>query len=240
MDPVRLGRQVRALRRRRGWRQIDLAAAGRTSRSSISRLELGQADEMTIAAVDTVARALSARLEVVLSWQGEGLDRLLDADHSRIVEIVARELRSFDWEVAIEVSFNVRGERGSIDILAFHPVARVILVVGVKSVIPDLQAMVFALDRKERLAIDIARARGWAADRSGRLLVVADGRTTRRRVAEHATLFDVAFPIRTVEVKRWLASPNASRRFSGLWFLANDRRASARQRIRVDAGAGRA
>jgi len=75
---------------------------------------------MTVAAIDAVARALSARLEVVLSWQGEGLDRLLDADHSRIVEIVARELRSLKWEVAIEVSFNVRGERGSIDILAFH------------------------------------------------------------------------------------------------------------------------
>jgi transcriptional regulator with XRE-family HTH domain len=240
MDPVRFGRQVRALRRRRGWRQADLATAGRISRSSISRLELGHADEMTLAAVDAVARALSARLDVVLSWQGEGLDRLLDADHSRIVEIVARELRRLDWEVAIEVSFNIRGERGSIDILAFHPATRIVLVVEVKSVIPDLQAMVFTLDRKERLAIEIARARGWAADRSGRLVVAADGRTTRRRVAEHSTLFDVAFPARSVEVKRWLASPNASRRFSGLWFLANDRRASARQRIRVDAGAGRA
>jgi len=240
MDPVRLGRQVRALRRRRGWRQVDLATAGRISRASISRLELGHADEMTLAAVDTVARALSARLEVVLSWQGEGLDRLLDADHSRIVEVVARELRSLDWEVAIEVSFNVRGERGSIDILAFHPIARVVLVVEVKSVIPDLQAMVFALDRKERLAIEIARTRGWAGDRSGRLLVVADGRTTRRRVAEHATLFDVAFPIRSVEVKHWIASPSATDHFSGLWFLANDRRASARQRVRVDAGPSRA
>jgi len=107
-------------------------------------------------------------------------------------------------------------------------------------VIPDLQAMVFTLDRKERLAMDIARGRGWPAERSGRLLVVADGRTTRRRVAEHATLFDVVFPIRSVEVKRWLASPNASRRFSGLWFLANDQHASARQRVRVDGGAGRA
>lgn len=217
MDPVRLGRQVRALRRRRKWRQVDLAVASKISRSSISRLELGHGDEMVLSVIDAVAHALSARLEVLMTWQGEGLDRLLDASHARIVEIVARELRTLGWEVAIEVSFNIRGERGSIDTLAFHPGSGIVLVIEVKSVVPDLQAMVFSLDRKERLAVQIAQSRGWAAKRSGRLLVVADGRTTRRRVAEHAALFEAAFPARSVAVKRWLRQPDPSRRFSGLW-----------------------
>jgi transcriptional regulator with XRE-family HTH domain len=219
MDPVRLGRQVRALRRRRKWRQVDLAIASRISRSSISRLELGHGDEMVLSAVDAVAHALSARLEVLMTWHGEGLDRLLDAAHARIVENVARELRTLGWEVAIEVSFNIRGERGSIDILAFHPGPGIVLVIEVKSVVPDLQAMVFSLDRKERLAVEIAQGRGWVAKRSGRLLVVADGRTTRRRVAEHAALFAAAFPARSVAVKRWLRRPDASRPFSdpGFW-----------------------
>jgi transcriptional regulator with XRE-family HTH domain len=231
MDTVRFGRQVRALRRRRGWRQIDLAAVARMSRATVSRIELGHADEVTLVAIDTLARALSARLELALSWNGEGLDRLLDADHATLVDRVARELRALEWEVAVEVSFNIRGERGSIDILAFHPPTGVVLVIEVKSVVPDLQATFFTLDRKSRLAQEIARSRGWEGRTTGRILVVADGRTTRRRVAEHAAVFDAAFPARSVAVRRWLRRPDNARPFSGLWFLANDRRASARHRI---------
>jgi transcriptional regulator with XRE-family HTH domain len=136
MDTVRFGRQIRALRRRRGWRQVDLSLAADMSRASLSRIERGHADQTTLAALDAVARALSARLEVGLSWNWEGLDRLLDAYHAAIVEVVARELRALEWDVAVEVTFNIRGERGSIDILAFHPATGVILVVEVKSVVP--------------------------------------------------------------------------------------------------------
>lgn len=175
----------------------------------MSRIECGHADETTLAALDAVARALSARLDVGLSWNGEALDRLLDADHAAIVELVARELRALGWDVAVEVTFSIRGERGSVDILAFHPARRVILVVEVKSVVPDLQAMVFTLDRKSRLAVEIGRPRGWQAVAVGRILVVADGRTSRRRVAAHQATFAAAFPARGVAVRRWLRSPDA-------------------------------
>jgi transcriptional regulator with XRE-family HTH domain len=230
MDTVRFGRQARALRRRRGWRQIDLAHAARMSRGRISRVELGHADELTLAALDAVARALGARLSVALTWNGEGLDRLLDADHAALVDVVASTLRSLEWNVAVEVSFNIRGERGSIDVLAFHPATGIVLIVEVKSVVPDIQATVFTLDRKTRLGLEIAAERGWRGRAVGRILVVADGRTTRRRVARHAATFEAAFPARTSAVKRWLRRPDASA-FSGLWFLANDRGMSARQRV---------
>jgi transcriptional regulator with XRE-family HTH domain len=231
MDPVRFGRQIRALRRRRGWRQVDLATKAGTSRATISRLELGRAEEATLRALETVARTLSARLEVVLSWNGESLDRLLDADHARLVDVVARELRANGWEVVVEASFNLRGERGSIDVLAFHPPTRVVLIVEVKSVVPDLQATLHVLDRKTRLAIEIAAERGWHAVAVGRILVVADARTVRRRVAQHAAVFHAAFPARTAAVKRWLRHPAPDRPVSGLWFLADDRPASARHRV---------
>jgi len=51
------------------------------------------------------------------------------------VERVLAELRGHGWLVAAEASFNRYGERGSIDVLAFHPADRVVLVVEVKSVI---------------------------------------------------------------------------------------------------------
>src|SRR5262249_47234141 len=207
VDAIRLGRQVRALRRRRGWRQVDLGLAARLSRGRVSRVELGHADELTLASLEAVAKALGARLNVAPSWNGEGLDRLLDADHAALVEVVASTLRALDWQVAVEVSFNVRGEWGSIDVLAFHAATGVVLVIEVKSVVPDLQATLFTLDRKTRLALEIATERGWRGRTVGRILVVADTRTARRRVDRHATIFDAAFPARTVAVKRWLKRP---------------------------------
>ena len=186
---------------------------------------------MTVAALDSVARALGARLNLSLSWNGEALDRLLDAGHAELVEIVAATLRGLAWDVAVEVSFNIGGERGSIDVLACHPATGTVLVVEVKSVVPDIQAMVFTLDRKTRLALVVARQRGWNGRAVGRLLVVGESRTSRRRVSEHGTTFDAAFPARRVEVKRWLRRPEPARSFSGLWFLAYDRGVSTRHRV---------
>jgi len=194
------------------------------------RLEAGRGDELTLRLVDAVVRALSARLDLYVTWNGEGLDRLLDADHALLVDIVANELRSLGWEVAVEATFNIRGERGSIDVLGFHPPTGTVVVIEVKSVVPDVQATLFVLDRKTRLAREIARQLGWTARAVARVLIVGDGRTTRRRVASHEATFAIAFPHRTVAVKRWLRSPDPSQSFSGLWFLADTRRVSARQR----------
>jgi hypothetical protein len=71
-----------------------------------------------------VAEALGATVEFVIRWDGEGLDRLLDEGHATLVDRVVAWLRAHGWEVAVEVSFARAGERGSIDILAWHPVRR--------------------------------------------------------------------------------------------------------------------
>jgi transcriptional regulator with XRE-family HTH domain len=231
MDPVRSGRQVRALRRRRGWRQADLAHSARTSRATVSRIELGHADEVTVRAIEAISGALSARLEMHLTWNGEGLDRLLDADHAALVDVVARTLKSLEWLVKVEVSFNIRGERGSIDILAFHPSTGVILVVEVKSVVPDVQATLFVFDRKSRLALEIAAEQGWIGRRVGRLLVIRADRTARRRIEAHGEIFRSAAPARNAAVKQWLRSPDPTKPFSGIWFVSDDRPMSARHRV---------
>jgi hypothetical protein len=194
-------------------------------------MELGHSDEVTVHAIDAVASALSARLELYLTWNGEGLDRLLDADHAALVEVVAGTLRSLDWLVKVEVSFNIRGERGSMDILAFHPATGAVLVIEVKSVVPDVQATLFVHDRKSRLALEVAREIGWIGRYVGRLLVIRASRTSRRRIEAHAEVFRSAAPDRNVAVKQWLRSPDPSRPFSGLWFVSNDRPLSTRHRV---------
>ncbi len=207
MDVIRFGLSIRALRRRRGWRQVDVAERAGVSRTAISRVERGMADRLTVRTIGRVADALGARLDCRLLWNGEALDRLLDASHAALVETVVGWLTSLGWQVAAEVSFSIRGERGSIDVLAFHPATATLLAVEVKSVVPDVQATLVTLDRKTRLAGEIARGRGWRPSRLGRLLVVREDRTARRRVAAHTATFAGAFPSRGWAVRRWLQDP---------------------------------
>ena len=131
VDTVAFGRGFKALRVRKRLRQDDLAADAGVSRGAIARIEHGHADKVTVETLEKVARPLGARVVCRLSWNGEYLDRLLDADHAAIVEQVVRFLAATGWLVATEVSFNVWGERGSIDVLAFHPASRILLVVEV-------------------------------------------------------------------------------------------------------------
>lgn len=177
--------------------------------------------------LEQVLEALGARLYVRATWQGEELDRLLDRDHANIVEAVLRILAGDGWVAAPEATFQIGGERGSIDILAFHRATRTLLIIEVKSVVPDLGGMLATLDRKVRLAPDIAAERGWSAAAVSRLLIVAEGSTARRRVAQHQAIFETAFPARNLAMNAWLRAPEGP--VSGLMFLSSARRRSQRR-----------
>jgi transcriptional regulator with XRE-family HTH domain len=229
MDALRFGLSVRALRRRRRLTQERLAAMVGVSRSTIVRVERGHAESATVRTLMRIAGALGATVSVRILWQGEGLDRLLDAAHADLTEAFLRLLRDSGWEVATELSFNVRGERGTIDILAYHRPTGSLLVIEIKSVVPDLQAMLGTIDRKGRLSVGIARERGWRVDSVSRLLVLPDDRTARRRVDRHAATFEVALPSRTAAVRRWLRAPIGT--LAGILFLTDGHQAVARHRV---------
>jgi transcriptional regulator with XRE-family HTH domain len=228
MDVVRFGLGMRALRRRRGWTQKQVADAVGVSRGVVGRIERGRADRVSVGVLIRVAGALGGTVSVRLLWQGEGLDRLLDSVHADLTERMLRRLRSLGWEVASEVSFNIRGERGTIDILAFHVPTGSLLVIEIKSVVPDLQAMLGMLDRKVRLASQIARE-GWVVRSVSRLLVLPEDRTARRRVQQHAATVDATLPARSVAVRRWLSAPTG--RLAGVLFLPTDHQESTRHRV---------
>jgi transcriptional regulator with XRE-family HTH domain len=233
MDLVRFGRAVRALRHRRRWRQVDLAAAAGVSQSVVADLELGRGRRMAVETYEKVAGALDARAELRLSWQGEAIDRLLDQDHAALVEAIAIRLRTAGWDVRTEVSFWIRGERGSVDVVAWHAATRTVLLVEVKSVVPDVQAMLFALDRKGRLGREIADSVGWPAMSVGRLLVIGDTSTARRRVAAHRVTFEAALPDRSLRVRAFFVDPARQSRLRGLIFLPLAAASGIRQRHRI-------
>ncbi|HXU85708.1 MAG TPA: hypothetical protein VN773_07870 [Verrucomicrobiae bacterium] len=236
MDALRFGRHFRALRIRLERRQRDVSARAGLSRSLIASIDRGELDGVTVGSLLRAAAALGADVDLYLRWRGERLDRLVDEAHAWLVDAFVQLLRGLGWVVDVEVSFSIWGERGSIDILAFHPLFGALLVVEIKSVIADSQATLHGLDRKSRLAREVIVGRGWNVRHVSRLLVIGATATSRRRVARLAATYDAALPERGTVARRWLRSPD--RPIAGLLFLANDshggpRKATvARERVR--------
>ena len=228
MDPARVGADVRLLRLRRGWSQRRLAAEAKASRYSVAEVEAGRGDRLPSERLIAIVAALGAYLSVRIVFQGEALDRLRDRRHASLVDVMVKRLVAAGWDVATEVSFNNFGERGSIDILAYHATTRTLLVIEVKTVVPDVGGSLATLDRKVRLAPELARSRGWNPRIVARLMVMPEESTVRRRIAAHEATFTNAFPVRNVEVNRWLRVPVGS--ISGLIFLSTARVNGTRRR----------
>lgn len=219
MDDQRVGAIIRAVRRRRGWRQSDLAQKAGVHQAWVSLAERGHLGMLRVDAVRCIAAALDIALPFDPRWRGADLARLLDADHASLVETVVRTLRENAWEVLVEYSFNHYGDRGSVDIVGWHAATRTLLIVEVKSRLADVQDLHAKVDRKCRVVPALlARERGWGAINVGRVLVVADTSTVRRTVLHHAATFDAVLPERTVGVRRWLRRPAGS--MAGIWFLS--------------------
>lgn len=208
MDDQRLGRLVRALRQRRGWRQVDVAQRAGTSQSVISELELGRVSGMTVGTVRRIGAALGASTELRLHGLGAEPDRLLDGCHARLVGTTLELLGRFGWTVQPEVSYSEWGERGSIDLPGWFAPTRSLLVVEVKTELASLEEALRKHDEKARLGRRVAADRlGWRVATIGRLLVLPATRTTRRRIADHAGVLGAAYPTRNRHVLAWLARP---------------------------------
>jgi transcriptional regulator with XRE-family HTH domain len=208
VDRFRFGRSVKAIRIEQGWRQEDLALRARVSRSAVGRIEAGQIDRMSFAQVQAVALATGGQFGVDFRWRGADLDRLLDEDHAGIVELLAAVYRNAGWDdVVVEATFSEGGERGSIDVLAWHRRTAVVPVNEVKATVPDAGNTLAGVDRKARLAPIVARRRGWTCQAVARVLAIADTRTARRRVDAHAGLFRGAFPLGSRDVLAWIRDP---------------------------------
>lgn len=232
MDGQRFGRSVRALRQRLGWRQEDLALRCRVSQTAVSRVERGVLAGVSVGAIERLVVALGGDLDVRVRWRGEELDRLLDATHAAIGETLIRILTDLGWECAAEVTFAVRGEHGTVDVLAWHAPSGRLLIIESKSVVPDLQQMLGSLDRKVRLAREIGAQRGWRATGVAKAIVLAGTMANRARVERFKATLKAVLPQDGRDLRRWLAQPEGSNP-AALWFITDRRVTTAIKRRRV-------
>jgi transcriptional regulator with XRE-family HTH domain len=209
MDDQRVGAVFRAVRIRRGLRQADVASRGRVSSSMVSLIEPGHIGSATLNRLRSVANVLEIRLDVLARWRGGDLDRLLSSKHAALTEDVARWITGLPgWAVFPELSFAYYGERGVIDLLAWHASSRTLLVIGIKTEIVDLQEMLGTLDQKKRFAAKVGRDRGWNPRAVATWLVVAESTANRRHVAAHRSLVRSALPASGFEMRTWLRHPS--------------------------------
>lgn len=209
---------MRHLRRRRGWRQSDLGARCDVSRQVISRIERGELAGIRLRTVSRLLEALGATADLTIRWQGEQLDRVIDAAHAALVEAVSNLLREAGWLTRAEVSFNHYGDRGRVDLLAFHPAMRIVLVVEAKSAMGNIQDAIGRLDVKARLGPMLAANLGWG-EPAGVIaaVVIADTRTARRVVGRHAATFS-RYELRGRSAVAWLRRPREPVPGGILWF----------------------
>lgn len=235
MEDAKVGRAVRAVRIRRGMRQLDVAASAGVTQASVSRLERGELQGMTVERIRAIGTAVGMLIDLTPRWQGGELDRLLGARHSHLHEVVARRFAALpEWTILPEVTFSVYGERGAIDVLAWHARTRTVLVIELKTEVVDVQELLGTLDRKRRLARGIARDRGWDAAVVATWVILADGRTNRRRVEAHATVLRAALPDDGRTVGPWLRAPRGPMAALSIWPDSREaHRMSPVRRVRV-------
>lgn len=218
MDDQRAGHVLRALRQRRGWRQRDLADRAGVSCTMVARIERGALASIPLGKVRRLAETLGARFDTIVRWQGADLGRLLDARHAAMHETMAGLLGGLDgWQFEPEVSFSIYGERGIIDILAWHPGRRMLLVIELKTEVVEVSGLLGAMDQRRRLGREIAARFGWQPVAVSTWVVIADSRTNRRAVSAHSKVLRAKMPIDGRGIGRWLKDPAS--RIDALSFL---------------------
>jgi transcriptional regulator with XRE-family HTH domain len=173
------------------------AFAGRIGRSQtyVSLLERGMIPNLSIIEADAMCQRVGATLVL-------GIDapilvagaRQRDAAHARCVAYVARRLRAEGWLVEREVQVGPPSRPGWIDILAFDPVSRILLVIEVKTELVDLGGLERQLGWYVREARRACRAFGWRPDAVAGTALLLSTALNDERVLENSVGIRQVFP----------------------------------------------
>ncbi len=215
-------------------RQADCAVRAGVHRSTWSLLESGRLDRISLPVLRLCLAVLEVRLDLVPRWRGTDLERLLDEGHAALQAAWKTRLELRKWQVWVERSFSVYGDRGRIDLFGWHPETATVLMVEIKTELANSQELLGSVDLKVRLAPRVARDLDLPPPaRVVPMIVFQESMTTRRQVARLAPLF-AAFSLRGSAALAWLRRPGAA---SGLLLFtdadARRVRGVAKHRVRL-------
>jgi transcriptional regulator with XRE-family HTH domain len=197
-DPVVVvGTMVRTLRTTIGWSQRELGRRATVSQSMVCVVERGGLHDLTFSTASTLLSAMGARLvvEVDAPYLGDR-ERQRDPAHARLGAHVVTRLRRAGWQTRVEVEVGGDRSRGWIDLLAFHPVSRLLLVIELKTEIHDLGQIERSLGWYEREAWAAARRLGWRPTREMGCLLLLATEANDVRVATNRASIEAGFPLR--------------------------------------------
>ena len=174
----------------------------------VSEVERALVSDLRIATAVRLLTALDVRIEMRLIAPTAGAPSVRDRAHARCVAYVARRMAESGWLVATEVEAGDQRWHGFIDVLAYHPVDQVLLVIEIKVDLDDIGAVDRQLGVYERLAWEAAHALGWRPRAmTGALLLLATDVNDRRSV-EHRSYLDRRFHIRANALRALIADPS--------------------------------
>jgi len=188
---------VRAVRVSLGLRQRELARRIGRTQSHLSLIERGRILGLSIAEAEAICEALGATF--VLGIEAPVLvagPRQRDAAHARCVAYVARRLAREGWIVQREVPMGTPGRPGWIDVLAFNPETRVLLVIEVKTELVDFGGLERQLGWYVREARRAARRYTWVPISVEPVALLLATQLNDERVRDNGASIRQAFPRR--------------------------------------------
>lgn len=188
--------------------QQELAVAAGVSRSHIAGIENGRVNP----SIDLVWR-IADRLGIDVSMVAHAPvlvgRRNQDVVHACCSGYVDGRLRRSGYLTAREVEIATKSALGWIDLLAYEPISRTLVIVEVKTRIEDLGAVERQISWYEHNAMAAARLLGWQPERVLSWLLLLASDEVERAVRLHRPVLLRSFPARAPEMRRVLEDPQS-------------------------------
>lgn len=218
MSPVRtsaaraqalsLGASLSRIRTEIRWSQHELSRRTGVSQSTISRIEAARLDDVPLGTVAVLLEAMGGRLRVEAEAPFLGdRGRQVDPAHARMSGYVTRRLDRSGWLVATEVEVGGNRSRGWIDILAFSPATRNVLVIELKTELHDIGAIDRTLGWYEREAWAASRRLGWRPAVVASCLLLLMTVQNDAAIRLNRDVLRLVFPTRSRSLNAWVTGP---------------------------------
>jgi transcriptional regulator with XRE-family HTH domain len=226
----RVGAAARRARRTIGWSTLEVARRAGCSPTTVTRLER-DGGGVAIATVGRILDVLGARIEIDPPRLGSRIDQQ-DAAHAICIDHQVRRFGLAGYLAATEVEIGGGRTRGWIDLVAFDPVTRVLILDETKTEFRDAGAVDRQIGWYERAVWGAAARLGWQPRVLVTCLTMLFTAANEAAIRANSGFLARAFPVRAVDLQRMIDHPSEVSRPVGRAVALIDPRSTRRQWLR--------